>query len=152
LTVLRDGLAESGYIEGRAFKLEARRARGNPEVLPQLVRELIQLRVDVVVATACASIEAARAATKHIPIIANDLENDPIASSHAVSLSHPRGNLTGAVPGCADIMRKMVAVAHAIVPGLTRIGVLALCDGPARLTGSWGLTVGKSFQLTRGHI
>src|SRR5437016_3504117 len=60
---LRSGLRDVGYVEGETVKLEARWARGRPEMLPQLTRELVQLPVDVLVATARPSIEAARAAT-----------------------------------------------------------------------------------------
>jgi putative ABC transport system substrate-binding protein len=92
---LREGLREGGYVEGDNVKLEARWARGRPELLPQLTQELIQLRPAILVATARPSIEAARAATTTIPILANDLESDPVASRYVESLAHPGGNLTG---------------------------------------------------------
>ena len=89
---LREGLRNAGYIEGETIKLEARWARGKPEMLPKLTKELVELRVDVLIATARPSIEAARAATTSIPVIANDLESDPIASGYIASLAHPGGN------------------------------------------------------------
>src|SRR5689334_11739198 len=92
---LRDGLRDAGYVEGQSVKLEARWANGNPGLLPQLARDLVKLRVALIVATARPSIEAARAATSEIPIVANDLESDPIASGFVASLSRPGGNLTG---------------------------------------------------------
>src|SRR5436190_21723039 len=55
---LRDGLRESGYVDGDNVKIEARWGHGKPEILPQLTRELIQLRAAVLVATARAAIEA----------------------------------------------------------------------------------------------
>src|SRR4051794_28260312 len=70
---MREGLRELRHVEGESIKLEARWARGKPEVLPQLTQELIQLRVNVLVPTARPSIEAARAATTTLPIVANDL-------------------------------------------------------------------------------
>src|SRR5262245_956079 len=63
LDALRDGLRDAGYVEGESVKLEARWASGNPALLPQLARELVQLRVALIVATAPPSIEASRAAT-----------------------------------------------------------------------------------------
>src|SRR6516164_2358749 len=60
---LSQGLRDAGYVEGETVKIEARWARGKPEFLAQLARELIQLHADVLVANARASIEAARAAT-----------------------------------------------------------------------------------------
>jgi putative ABC transport system substrate-binding protein len=77
---LHIGLNDVGYTEGKTIKLEARWARGKPENLPQLARDLIQLKAVILVATARPSIEAARAATSTLPILANDLESDPVAS------------------------------------------------------------------------
>ena len=74
-------------IEGESIKLEARWARGKPETLPQLTQKLIQLGVDVLVPTARPSIEAARTATTTLPIVANDVESDPIASGYVASLA-----------------------------------------------------------------
>src|SRR3974390_740211 len=76
---LRQGLRDAGYVEGENVRLEARWARGRPEMLPQFAKELVQLRADVLVVTARPSIEAARAAATELPIMANDLESDPIA-------------------------------------------------------------------------
>jgi putative ABC transport system substrate-binding protein len=121
---LRDGLREAGYVEGESVKVEARWARGNPELLPQLARELVQLRVDLIVATARASIEAARAATSDVPIIGNDLESDPIASGYVASLSHPGGNVTGEFLDAPTLCGKWLQQISDIVPGATKIGVL----------------------------
>jgi putative ABC transport system substrate-binding protein len=95
---LREGLREVGYVEGDTIKVEARWARGKPEILPRLTQELLQLRAVILVATARPSIEAARAATTELPIVANDLESDPVASGYVESLAHPGGNLTGSYP------------------------------------------------------
>jgi putative tryptophan/tyrosine transport system substrate-binding protein len=121
---LSEGLRDAGYIEGETVKLEARWARGNPAILPQLARELVQLRVALIVATARASIEAARAATTDIPIIGNDLESDPIASGYAASLAHPGGNLTGEFLDAPTLCGKWLQQISDIVPKATKIGVL----------------------------
>ena len=63
-------------------------------------------RVDLIVATARPSIEAARAVTKELPIVANDLESDPIGSGYASSLSSPGGNLTGFFFGCTHAVQR----------------------------------------------
>src|SRR5262249_10347946 len=83
---LRDGWREVGYVEGETIRVEARWAHGNPQILPDLVRELVRLRVTILVAAARPSVEAAIAATKEVPIIANDLESDPVASGYVASL------------------------------------------------------------------
>ena len=104
------GISRAWLCRRRVDQLEARWARGKPEALPQLTQELIQLGVDVLVPTARPSIEAARAATTTLPIVANDLESDPIASGYVASLARPGGNLTGVIFGCADVVQQVVAI------------------------------------------
>jgi putative tryptophan/tyrosine transport system substrate-binding protein len=123
-SALRDGLRDVGYIEGATVKIEARWARGNPETLPQLTRELIQLPVDVLVPTARPSIEAARAATTDLPIVANDLESDPVASGYVASLAHPGGNLTGLFLDAPTLCGKWLQQISDIVPVAKKIAVL----------------------------
>src|SRR5690242_18445745 len=64
---LREGLRDAGYVVNETIKVEERWGRGKPEVIPQLVQELLQLRVALLIPTARVSIEAARAATKEVP-------------------------------------------------------------------------------------
>ena len=131
---LREGLREVGYVEGETVKLEARWARGKPEMLPQLTKELIQLRAAILVVTARPSIEAARAATADLPIFANDLESDPVASGYVQSLAHPGGNLTGMFLDAPTLCGKWLQQIGDIVPSVTKIGVL------------WDVTTG-TYQL-----
>jgi len=121
---LREDLREGGYVEGDSMKLEARWARGRPELLPQLTQELIQLRPAILVATARPSIEAARAATTTIPILANDLESDPVASRYVESLAHPGGNLTGMFLDAPSLCGKWLQQIGDIVPNVTKVAVL----------------------------
>src|SRR5436305_10303431 len=121
---LREGLREVGYVEGKTVKLEARWARGKPEMLPQFTKELIQLRAAILVVTARPSIEAARAATTDLPILANDLESDPVASGYVQSLAHPGGNLTGMFLDAPTLCGKWLQQIGDIVPSVTKIGVL----------------------------
>ena len=131
---LREGLREVGYVEGKTVKLEARWARGKPEMLPQFTKELIQLRAAILVVTARPSIEAARAATTDLPILANDLESDPVASGYVQSLAHPGGNLTGMFLDAPTLCGKWLQQIGDIVPSVTKIGVL------------WDVTTG-TYQL-----
>ena len=116
------------------IKLEARWARGKPEALPQLTQELIQLGVDVLVPTARPSIEAAKAATTTLPIVANDLESDPVASGYVASLARPGGNLTGLFLDAPTLCSKWLQYIDDVVPNVTKVGVL------------WDVTTG-TFQL-----
>jgi len=121
---LRDGLREVGYVDDETVKMEARWARGKPETLPQLARELIQLRAAILVAAARPSVEAAVAATKEVPIIANDLESDPVASGYVASLARPGGNLTGLFLDAPSLCGKWLQQIIEIVPNGRRIAVL----------------------------
>jgi putative tryptophan/tyrosine transport system substrate-binding protein len=121
---LGQGLRDVGYVEGETVKIEARWARGNPDTLPQLTRQLIQLHADVLVATARPSIEAARAATSDLPIVANDLESDPVASGYVASLAHPGGNLTGLFLDAPTLCGKWLQQISEIVPTVKKIAVL----------------------------
>jgi ABC-type uncharacterized transport system substrate-binding protein len=117
-------LRDAGYVEGETIKIEPRWARGKPDILPQLTRELIELRADVLVPTARPSIEAARAATTELPIIANDLESDPVASGYVQSLAHPGGNLTGLFLDAPTLCGKWLQQIGDIIPNLKKIAVL----------------------------
>ena len=136
---LREGFRELGYIEGESITLEARWARGKPETLPQLTQELIQLGVDVLVPTARPSIEAARAATSTLPIVANDLESDPIASGYVASLARPGGNLTGVFLDAPTLCSKWLQYIDDVVPNVTKVGVL------------WDVTTG-TYQLDAARV
>ncbi|MFO1087678.1 MAG: ABC transporter substrate-binding protein [Reyranellaceae bacterium] len=131
---LREGLREVGYVEGESITLEIRWAHGKPELLPGLIQELIQLGADVLVPTARPSIEAARAATTTLPIVANDLESDPIASGYTTSLARPSGNLTGVFLDAPTMCRKWLQQINDVVPRVAKVGVL------------WDVTTG-TFQL-----
>jgi len=121
---LSQGLRDAGYVEGETVKIEARWARGKPDALPQLVQELIHLHADVLVPTARPSIEAARAATTELPIVANDLESDPVASGYVASLAHPGGNLTGLFLDAPTLCGKWLQLISAIVPNVKKVAVL----------------------------
>jgi putative ABC transport system substrate-binding protein len=131
---LHEGLRDFGYVEGENVKLEARWAHGKPEILPRLTQELIQLRAAILVATARPSIEAARAATTDLPIVANDLESDPVASGYVASLAHPGGNLTGLFLDAPTLCGKWLQQIGDIVPNVTKIAAL------------WDVTTG-TYQL-----
>ena len=121
---LGQGLREVGYVEGKIVRVEARWAHGKPEILPQLTHELIQLRAAILIATARPSIEAARAATTTLPIIANDLESDPVASGYVASLARPAGNLTGLFLDAPTLCGKWLQQIGEIVPNVTKIAAL----------------------------
>jgi putative tryptophan/tyrosine transport system substrate-binding protein len=148
LNALREGLRDAGYVEGETVKVDARWGRGKPEVLPQLAKELIQLRAAILVPTARASIEAARAATTTLPIVANDLESDPVASGYVQSLAHPGGNLTGLFLDAPTLCGKWLQQIGDIVPNVTKIAALwDVMTGTYQLDSIKGAAKAKSIDL-----
>ncbi len=90
----RQGMRELGYVEGRNLVIEWRSAEGNMERLPGLAAELVNLKVDVIVAPDTLSNRAAQKATTTIPIVMTGV-GDPVGSGLVKSLARPGGNITG---------------------------------------------------------
>lgn len=95
LDYLRDGLRTMGYVDGKSVDFAFRSADGNPRDLPGLARHLARLDVDVLFVSGPAALDAAVHATSAVPIVALDLETDPLRSGLVRSLEHPRTNVTG---------------------------------------------------------
>jgi putative ABC transport system substrate-binding protein len=90
---LLDGLRSEGFHAPDQVMLVSRAAGGDPARLAPLLNELVAVKVDVLVPAGPAATRAARSATASIPIVAVDLESDPIESGWLASLAHPGGNL-----------------------------------------------------------
>ena len=137
LDAFRQGLRDLGYVEGQTITIEDRWADGRPERFPDLVAELIGLRVDDIV-TAAAGAPAAKRATTTIPIIF--LVTDPVASGLVASLARPGGNLTGVSLGWdPGFVGKWVGLLREVVPSASRMALLW----------SRGATVGTYFKDTQ---
>ena len=91
----RQGLNETGYVEGRNVAIDYRWAEDQPDRLPAIAAELVQQRVAVIVATGIA-MPALKAATTAIPIVFVT-GYDPVSTGFVTSLSRPGGNVTGVV-------------------------------------------------------
>ena len=96
LAAFRRGLTEAGYTEGKNVRIEFRDANFKPELLLPAARDLVRLNVDVIVVPGGPIlVGAARDATSSIPIVAHDLESDPLAKGWIKTLARPGGNMTG---------------------------------------------------------
>ena len=122
IEVFRQGLRELGYVEGQTIVLELRWAEGRAERMPELMAELVGLKVDVLVAVSSAAVVAAKNATQTIPIVI--LGNDPVGLGAIASLSRPGGNVTGLSFYNEAITGKRLELLKEVVPGLARVGVL----------------------------
>jgi len=129
----RQGLRDLGYIEGRDFSIEYRGAAGNLDRVPNMVSELVQLKVDVIVAPFPIAIRAAKQATNTIPIVmVTGL--DPVASGMVASLARPSGNITGVVTLAEDLDGKRMELLKEVVPRLSRVAILWAPNDPAAAT------------------
>jgi len=122
-SAFRLGMRELGYTEGQNVALEWRFADGRSDRLPALAEELVRLGVDVIVTAGNQSIDAARKATRTIPIvIATSI--DPVGSGFVSSLAKPGGNITGVSNLTSETSVKHVELLGAALPGLARIALL----------------------------
>jgi len=117
------GMRELGYVEGENLVIEWRFADGKFERLPGLAAELVQLRVDVIVAVASAAIGAAQKATTTIPIVMATT-GDPVGSGFVRSLARPGGNITGLSNMGGDTGAKLLDLLLSAAPKVSRVAVL----------------------------
>ena len=122
--VFRQRLRELGYVDGRDIVLAERWAEGRVERLPALAAELVRLQVQVIFAGGPAPLRAARQTTTTIPIVAIDLETDPVAMGFAASLARPGGNVTGVFLDLPELSGKQLELLREAVPGVARVAVL----------------------------
>jgi putative ABC transport system substrate-binding protein len=120
----RQGLRELGYVEGQNITLVFPSGEVKPERLPQLAAELVSLKVDVIVAAATVAVQAAKEATKTIPIV-TPITTDPVETGLVASLARPGGNITGLSYMSSDLSGKRVDLLKEVVPKVSRIAVLS---------------------------
>jgi putative ABC transport system substrate-binding protein len=123
IDAFRQGLREQGYAEGAGITIEYRFADGRFERLPQLARELVELRVDVLVSVVTEASRAARSATSTIPIVMVGV-GDPVAAGLVASLARPGGNVTGNSSSSAETAGKSLELLREVAPGMRRVAVL----------------------------
>jgi putative tryptophan/tyrosine transport system substrate-binding protein len=130
VAAFRDGLSESGLVEGDNVAIEYRWANGGPERLPSLAADLVDRRVNVIFAVGVPAVMAAKAATTMIPIVF-ETAGDPVQLGLVTSLARPGGNLTGVASLNTELGSKLLELLHELAPGATIIGLLVNPDNPS---------------------
>jgi len=118
----KQGLGQFGYTEGRNFIVDQRHGEGG--LLPQHAAELARLNVDVIFARGAAAVAAAKAVTRTIPVVAVDLESDPVAAGFVRGLAQPGGNITGVFLDLPELSGKQLQLLKETVPQFSRVAVL----------------------------
>ena len=119
-----NSLRDARFAAGKNLVAERRYAEGKAELLPALAAELVRAKVDLIFATSAGATRAATAATDRIPIVAFDLEMDPVEAGLVASFARPGGNLTGVFLDIAELRGRQLALLADIVPGLARAAAL----------------------------
>jgi putative ABC transport system substrate-binding protein len=120
---LRQRLRELGYVEGKNIVIEYRYAEGKLERLPDLVAELVQLKVDVIVTAPGQGALAAKKASATIPIVFTDVA-DPVGTGIVSSLARPGGNITGLSVMAPDLNGKRLELLKESFPKVARVALL----------------------------
>jgi ABC-type uncharacterized transport system substrate-binding protein len=123
VAILRQGLTEAGYVEGRNVAIEYRFAEGKYDRLPSMAAELVRRQVAVIVAVPNPAALAAKAATTTIPIVFLTAD-DPVKLDLVANLARPGGNVTGASILFAELGPKQLGLLRELVPTAVRIGLL----------------------------
>src|SRR5262245_54150467 len=124
LSIFRQGLKETGYVEGRNVAIELRWAEGRYDLLLELAHDLVSRKVAVIVTTGGESTaRAAKAATSTIPIIFIS-GSDPVESGLVASLNRPGGNVTGVSSILSPLMPKQIGLLSELAPNAVLIGAL----------------------------
>jgi putative ABC transport system substrate-binding protein len=125
----RQGLRELGYVEGQNISVEYRWADLRPDRLSALAEELVRLKVDVIVSTGGnVTALAAKKATGTIPIVFTS--GDPVGAGLVARLDRPGGNLTGVSLLTIELNTKRLQLLKEVVPGVSRVAVLANPTSP----------------------
>jgi ABC-type uncharacterized transport system substrate-binding protein len=125
----RERLRDLGYVEGQSILIERRFAEGRLDRMPALVNELVQQKVDIIVAVNNVVIRAAKEATKTIPIVMVS-SVDPVTAGYVKSFAQPGGNITGLANLSRDVSAKRMEFLKELLPKMSRVGVLWDADGP----------------------
>jgi putative ABC transport system substrate-binding protein len=129
------GLQDLGYVEGKNILFEYRYSEGSRDRVPEIVAELVSLKVDILFSTQAIAIRAAKQATKSIPIVMA-ITSDPVAAGLVDSLARPGGNITGLTQLTRELSGKRLELLTEMIPRLSRVGILSVA----------GYTAAKDYE------
>ena len=125
----RRALVDLGYVEGRNVVIEHRWADGQTDRLPMLAAALVRANMNLIVASATPSVQAAIEATRHIPIIMA-AAGDALRTGLVTNLARPGGNVTGLSLALIELAGKTVELLHEALPRATRFACVVHSDDP----------------------
>ena len=149
----RQGLKETGYVEGQNVAIEYRWAEGHLDRLPALAADLVRRRVSVIAATSTPANLVAKNATSTIPIVFTT-GSDPVRLGLVANLARPGGNVTGVTQLSVEILPKRIELAHELIPAATTIALLVnptdpLADFEVKGAQTAALTLGLQLHVLR---
>jgi len=118
------GLRDLGYVDGQTITIDYLSADGQAERFPALAADCVRLKADIVVASTTLAAQAAKKATRTIPIVMNAL-GDPVAAGLVASLARPEGNVTGVSMMSPGLAAKRLELLKEALPRLSRVLVLS---------------------------
>ena len=145
IEAFRQGLRELGYVEGKNVVIEWRSAEGKSDRLPDLVGELVRLKVDVIVTTGPGMTRSAKEATSTIPIVMTQ-DNDPVGNGFVARLARPGGTITGLSTLRVDLSGKTLELLKEILPKVSRVAVFGTSTQPGNVQAL------KGIELAAGAI
>src|SRR5262245_47830761 len=145
----RQGLKDTGLVEGENLEIDFRWADNQVDRLPELASQLARRKVAVIAALSARSALAAKAATSTIPIVFSS-GADPVRLGLVTNLARPEGNLTGVTFLASELGAKRLEILRELVPGAVRIAVLAnprVDEGPLRDVQAAARVMGLQIQV-----
>lgn len=145
--LIREDLVASGLVEGKDFKFGLSVAGKNDD-LPRLASALVRPGVAVVLAVGPSALRAAEATSAIVPIVALDLETDPVKTGLAKSLAHPGGNVTGLFFDFPEFSGKLLELLAEAKPGVSRVAALwDPASGPVQMEAAKASAAARNIRL-----